>query len=272
MGKIGEGSIAGGGRTVTKLYVLRLGEVCLDQHAIAPGVADGSRIHLPILGYLVERHKSEYVLIDTGMNQSHINSDLLGPVHGRPRASARVQDMVIRMRIEDYLPNQLASIGLKVEDINHVINTHLHFDHAGNNILFPHATFYVQREHYALALGSDTFPNEYWNQPNFKFELIDGDCQLFPGIKVIQSPGHVAGHQSILVELEKSGIKMICGDAIFNSVQLASGVWTSHANPVEAQRSSERLIKVAKGLGAELFFGHDPIQGANLLKLPLFYE
>jgi glyoxylase-like metal-dependent hydrolase (beta-lactamase superfamily II) len=60
------------------------------------------------------------------------------------------------------------------------VNTHLHFDHAGNNDLLTKATFFVQPEHYAAAQASNSsFPHQYWNLPHLRYELLDGESTLF---------------------------------------------------------------------------------------------
>lgn len=253
-----------------KFYVLRLGECQLDKKWIAPGVADGTELHLPIMSYLIELEDGQLMLVDTGMNRSHINS--VPGSKAAPSASARVKDLVVRMQPEDYLPARLAEIGYLPKQINHVINTHLHFDHAGNNELFRDAIFYVQRDHYENAKGNPIFPNEYWNIPSLNYKLLDGDCQLFPGVKIIVSPGHAPGHQSVLVQLPNTGALLLAGDAIFCQDQLEHDIWTSHADPDLAQSSARRLELVARLEDATIIFGHDPGQGASLKRPPLFYN
>lgn len=253
-----------------KLYVLRLGECHLDEKWIAPGVADGTELHLPIMSYLIELDDGQLLMVDTGMNRSHI-----GTTPGSsdaPRASARVKDLVVRMQAEDYLPTRLAELDLLPSQIKHVINTHLHFDHAGNNGLLTGATFYLQRNHYEMAKDNPVFPNEYWNIPELKYELLDGECELFPGVSIITSPGHAPGHQSVLVRLPKTGSLILCGDAIFCQDQLDHDVWSSHADPHLAQSSAHRLEAIAQREGATLIFGHDPDQGASLRCPPFYYD
>jgi N-acyl homoserine lactone hydrolase len=135
--------------------VLFLGECCIDKGAvISPGVGDGKRVHIPIPAYLVQTDDGKNIVIDTGMHRGHIED---------PEYTWRGQEisqiLLPVMRPEDYLVRRLADLDLAVEDITHVINTHLHFDHAGCNGLFKHAPIYVQREHYNVAKDNPVFPS-----------------------------------------------------------------------------------------------------------------
>ena len=84
----------------------------------------------------------------------------------------------------DRLEARLAAAGLRPADLAGVINTHLHFDHAGNNALFEGVPIYVQRAHYEQALGNPAYPNETWNLPGLRYELLDGETELFPGVEL----------------------------------------------------------------------------------------
>ena len=117
---------------------------------------------------------------------------------------------------EDNLEFRLGQIGVKPDDINIVILTHLHWDHAANNTLFKNAKFYVQREelHYAIA-PTNVIPEDSFDLPQIiktKYEILDGDDDIIPGISVILVPSHTPGCQVVLVETE-NGV-YACGDLI----------------------------------------------------------
>ena len=92
---------------------------------------------------------------------------------------------------------QLAAIRVDPKEIDTVILTHLHWDHAGNNTLFPNAIFYAQR-----------FECENLEQPGVDvFEVsktvympVDGNTILFPGIRLVLTPGHSRGSQCVIVD------------------------------------------------------------------------
>jgi glyoxylase-like metal-dependent hydrolase (beta-lactamase superfamily II) len=116
----------------------------------------------------------------------------------------------------------LAAAGARPEEIAIVIHTHLHYDHAGNNHLFPQARFVVQREELRYALAPTTFDASAYFAPSLgvtpdylgtKFELLDGDAEIADGVRVIPTPGHTPGHQSVLVDTA-GGRYCITGDAV----------------------------------------------------------
>jgi N-acyl homoserine lactone hydrolase len=78
-------------------------------------------------------------------------------------------------------------------DIGLVINTHLHFDHCGQNAVFKHAAFYVQAAE--LARGRRESPRlaDWFDFMDARFELLNGDAEILPGLSVVATPGHTAG-------------------------------------------------------------------------------
>jgi N-acyl homoserine lactone hydrolase len=251
---------------VRALYVLPLGECCCDYEVIAPGVADGKRIHIPVPAYLLRLADDTLVLVDTGMHRVHIHD----PEHtwkGQPFAD----QLVPAMRPEDDLGRRLAELDVAPQDVDLVINTHLHFDHAGNNDLLEKATFLVQRDHYEMARNNPSFPNEYWDLPGLRYELLDGAHTVVAGLEVIPTPGHAIGHQSVLVRLPHDGAVILCGDAIYTQENVDHDCWESQADPVAARRSAQLLQRTAEREHAVLFYGHDRHQARSLRYAPLAY-
>ncbi len=111
-------------------------------------------------------------------------------------------------------------LGWKPEDVQMVIHSHLHYDHTGNDYLFKNAEFYVQRREYQegfdpICTQSSTYNQEYFGPQAvnyFQWHFLDGETQILPGLAVIPTPGHSAGHQSILINTEE-GVVCFAGDA-----------------------------------------------------------
>jgi len=224
-----------------KLYILFLGEACIDKGAvISPGVGDGQRVHIPIPAYLLEMDDGTHVLIDTGMHRKHIED---------PEYTFRGTDtgkvLLPVMRREDSLIRRLAELDLSPQDVEYVINTHLHFDHCGNNELFKDATIFVQRQHYNAAKEHPNFPNEYFDIPGLKYELIDGEPEIFPGVQTILTPGHAPWHQSLLVSLKTDGYVLLCSDAIYCQDNIDHDTWGGQMEPEAAKASATRLLQIA---------------------------
>jgi glyoxylase-like metal-dependent hydrolase (beta-lactamase superfamily II) len=124
---------------------------------------------------------------------------------------------------------RLAPYGLRPEDITDVILTHLHFDHAGGATTktnygivptFPNARYYVQRDHWNAALNpterdrASFFPENY--KPLMEYgvlELIDGEGELFPGIRVQLFHGHTSALQSPVIS-DGTTTLFFCADLI----------------------------------------------------------
>lgn len=120
----------------------------------------------------------------------------------------------------------LARLGVKPEDIDTVINTHLHWDHCSNNDLFPNATIYAQRVELQYAIAP--LPLHAWAYDAIEYEsarvvlppflrgrltLIEGDLEVAPGVTIIFTPGHTPGSQSVVVRGEKQTY-LIAGDNV----------------------------------------------------------
>jgi glyoxylase-like metal-dependent hydrolase (beta-lactamase superfamily II) len=130
---------------------------------------------------LVIHHPRGPVLVDSGVGVGHETIDrLFSPVH-RP------------------LDQALAGTGISLSDVVMVINSHLHFDHCGNNRLFPGVPLVAQRTEYDLAHEPGYTITEWVDFPGADWVLIDGEEEVLPGITVLPMPSHTAGHQSVLV-------------------------------------------------------------------------
>lgn len=128
------------------------------------------------------------------------------------------------MAREDAIVARLASVGVRPDDVAIVVNSHLHFDHAGNNGAFPKATFIVQGEQLAYAKGKANIPGVYWDLPELTYLPIAGRSRVARGVEVLPTPGHAPGHQSLVVDLPETGRVVLCGDAAFTRENLERGV------------------------------------------------
>ena len=100
----------------------------------------------------------------------------------------------------------LKKVGLKPEDIDVVIQTHLHFDHVGNTHRCTNAKVVVQRKELEFALAPHPLQGYLYNPDilrQLRFEVVDGDKEILPGIEVIHLPSHTPGVQAVSVQTEK---------------------------------------------------------------------
>lgn len=245
-----------------ELFALRLGDCCCPYETIVSGLHDGERIHVPVAGYLLKTADNQLALVDTGLSLRHIEAP--APTwRGTPQAG-HVEPV---MRPEDSIVSRLAQLDISPDDIDYVINTHLHFDHVGNNELMSRATFFVQRSEYEFAANNPEFPNHYWNLPVLHYELLDGSQEILEAVQVVSTPGHSPGHQSVVVRLAHAKRATICGDAICSQDNITYDSWSSQADPATARESAMRLLTIAADDGM-MFFGHDRAQAAHMRWAP----
>ena len=254
-----------------KLHILHLGNCDVDKgRVLAPGVDDGVHVLIPIPAFLVETEDGRRVLIDTGMHPKHID-DPSASFRDEPELLAVLRPV---MTPADTLEARLGELGLGVGDITHVVNTHLHFDHCGQNELFAGrgTPVLVQRRHYEAALEDPSFPNEYFVIEGLNYQFLDGEGELFPGVRAILTPGHAPAHMSILLDLPRSGKMLLCIDAIYTQATLDHDAWGSQDDPDTARASAARLVQIAREERALLVYGHDPDQWQTLRRAPAFYD
>jgi N-acyl homoserine lactone hydrolase len=222
---------------------------------------------VPYPGYLIQTGDGINVLVDTGFPKSMIG-ETAGP-----------QGTTLIMKESEYVVNQLAALGLKPSDIRYLVATHFDVDHAGNHEVFTDAEVVVQRQHYELAKsGFERFATnrEHWDAPGLHYRLLDGDTELLPGIELIDTSGHVPGHQSVLVRLPETGPVILAIDAIPRQAGLDAdkrekGPFDMDLEGVRA--STRKLVDLAKREGVTLIVhGHDAEQWKTLKKAPEYYS
>ena len=107
----------------------------------------------------------------------------------------------------------LAGMGLRPSDVDVVANCHLHADHGGGNAAFPGTPIYVQRlELEAAGEPEYTNPAGTHDFPGARLEVLDGEAEPLPGIRILPTPGHSPGHQSLAVAID-GGWLLLAGQA-----------------------------------------------------------
>lgn len=164
-----------------------------------------NRIQLGMRCLLIE-HDIGPVLIDTGAGNKE--TDKFYDIYGIENRGATGPTA---------LEDGLAQLGVKPADVVMVINSHLHFDHAGGNTVkhadgsiapsFPNARYVMQSGEYHWATHTNERTAASYFPPNFEplrstgqMELIDGDREIIAGIHAVKTPGHTPHHQGLLLE------------------------------------------------------------------------
>ena len=175
------------------------------------------------------------------------------------------------MAREDAVVARLASLGVRPDDVTVVVNSHLHFDHAGSNGAFPKATFIVQGEHLAFAKGKPNFPGVYWDIPELTYLPVSGRVRVASGLEVVPTPGHAPGHQSLVVDLPETGRVVLCGDAAFTRENLERGVIRA-PDEVAAKESLALIRSLVNDDLHRVFTSHDALSWARWRHAPETYR
>jgi glyoxylase-like metal-dependent hydrolase (beta-lactamase superfamily II) len=140
-----------------------------------------------VYGYLV-RHDQGLILLDTGLGEGDAGIEQWY----RPRRVA--------------LAEALGSVGATLDDVAVVVNCHLHFDHCGGNPLLPGKPVFCQKHELAAAQQGDYTMDHLIDYPGSSYDLLDGEAEIRPDIFVVPTPGHVDGHQSLVVRCEDGSV------------------------------------------------------------------
>jgi len=223
--------------------------------------------NIPVPGYLVQTPEGTNILIDTGWPESYVDEPQAPP------------GITLEINAEDTITARLASIGLEPADINILICTHFDDDHAGNNSLFPSAKHIVQRAQFEAAeSGHPRFRtgHPYLSNSTLQYQLVDGDTSILDGIDLLETSGHVPGHQSVLVHLPDKGPVLLAIDAVPHHAY-ADGptrdILPMDMDEKEVRASTEKLARIVKERNVGLtVYGHDTEQWLTLRHAPHYYS
>ena len=218
---------------------------------------DKNRIQLG-LNCLLIRARGKNILVDTGLGD---------------KDDEKFKDLFAVERIPT-LRESLKAQGLSPDDIHMVINTHLHFDHAGGNTVrengaivstFPRAKYFVQRGEYEDAARANERTRASYRRENFtpiahvdQWEFIDGDTEILPGISVVVTEGHTRRHQSIKIESEGQ-MAFYLGDLIPTVSHLPLPYIMGYdLYPLQTLETKRWVLQRALDENWLLVFEHDP--------------
>jgi len=223
-----------------------------------------NRIPLAMRCLLVE-HDVGPVLVDTALGNKENPKflDIYGVENSGEVGATALDDAIVKT-------------GVTASEIKYVINTHLHFDHAGGNtvnhstaqrpvLAFPNATYVVQKGELRFARHRTERTQASYLPPNFepvaeagRWRLVDGAAEVLPGISVLPTPGHVPFHQSILVQNDGEAACFV-GDLIPTVAHLPlPWIMGYDLEPLRTLESKRWLLERAAGEGWVLVFEHEP--------------
>jgi glyoxylase-like metal-dependent hydrolase (beta-lactamase superfamily II) len=213
-----------------------------------------------VLISMVLRSQGKTILIDTGYGKKLTPKEIKFKGLERPGGG---------------LVAELKKIGFCPEDIDIVINTHLHGDHCGGNTFqegdqirptFPNATYLVQRMEWADFTHPDIRTRGTYLPENFtplfktgQVRLLHGDTDITENVRCVVTPGHTRGHQSVLLKVD-DWRGLFVGDVASYSILMSRTAWLTayDIEPLENIQTKETWQKWALEKDAWLFFQHDP--------------
>jgi glyoxylase-like metal-dependent hydrolase (beta-lactamase superfamily II) len=225
-----------------------------------------NRIPLSLTCLLIRAH-GKNILVDTGLGS---------------KEDPRFKEMFAVDRAIS-LELSLKRLGLSRDDIDLVINTHLHFDHAGGNTMdngsgtlvpaFPKARYVVQRGEYDDAVQANERTRASYRRDNFlpiteadRWDLLDGDTELLPGITAMVTQGHTRYHQGIKIESE-GRTAFYLGDLIPTVCHLPLPYIMGYdLSPLQTLETKRWVLDRAFEEKWLLLFEHDPIVQAGRVR------
>ena len=228
-----------------QLFLLNDGFFTLDKSLVVYMKYMGQPYDAALKPLLVLTDNGEKVLIDTGAGELPETQRKFFP---------------LKREADQTLAAQLLKHGLKPEDIDFVVDTHLHFDHCGNNRLFTNARFIVQRVELKYAYEPERFQQTAYNRELFdvqglNYQAVNGQSQVCRGISVLPTSGHSIGHQSVIIEGDDNKKYIYCGDAApirenLERRNIPGILYNAH----QALESIDKLRKIKNGVH---IYSHD---------------
>lgn len=187
-----------------------------------------------------------------------------------------------RATVSKTLRGQLAAIGYKPADITFLALSHSHYDHVANANEFAGSTWLVSKAERDFMFPDKPQGKENSAAPRFaalknsKTRFVETDFDVFgdSSVRIIPTPGHTPGHQSLFVRLAKTGPVVLTGDLYHYPIELTDRAFNPYGGPVsDAENASRtRVDALLKQTGAKLWIGHDLIRFEQLKKSPQYYE
>lgn len=197
-----------------RLYALHCGGDLSDWATFDPfDSRAGTSVYNPYFVYVIT-HPRGNVLLDSGAHPQ-LATDAVS------RMGAGAASFPVELTPDDQIERVLARVGLLPSDIDIVVQSHLHFDHAGGLEWLTHAPILVQREELSFALQPPASQRDIYAAADFDHDLrwqqLDGDHDIFGDgrLVVLSTPGHTRGHQSLKVRLDDGRVVILLADAAY---------------------------------------------------------
>lgn len=249
-----------------KLYVLYAGDIiCNDVSQLNEGILEKGKIELANPIFLIQ-HPKGWLLWDSGLSDEMVNQ------------KEGLEAWIFHLSMKKTIMSQFEEIGIHPKDIDYFAFSHIHNDHTGNANYFKTAKLIMQEQEYKIAFNPDKKPfnyDDYKELETSEVIKLNGDYDLFGDglIQFIATPGHTAGHQSLLLRLKESGSVIISGDiAYYEEHYQNKAIPTFNTNKEDSLTSIEKIKQLITKEKAQLWIQHDKEHFETLKLSPQFYQ
>ena len=180
----------------TKIHLLDYGYNMADNSIFIAAENPGKRVKIPVMGAYID-HPDAKIIVDTGVSNPE---------------QAEAKNCQYTSNAENNPVDQLAKLGVKPEEIDYLVITHLHWDHAGGIRKFPNAKIFIRREELQEAFVPTVTGDPNYYRPDFEgdinWQLLPNgiDYQLCEGVTILSVPGHTPGTQNVLVDTDEGPV------------------------------------------------------------------
>jgi glyoxylase-like metal-dependent hydrolase (beta-lactamase superfamily II) len=234
---------------------LECGWLTTEAHNMLEGGSGSMR--MPVASFLLE-HADGTVVFDFGMHPEL--------QHDTSRMGITEAMFAVQLEPRWTLAGQLEEVGVAPDDVDVAVASHLHFDHAGGLGQLPDARLVVQHDEWAAAFDETLVELGVFNPGDFDLghdrQEVEGEHDLFGdgSLVLVPTPGHTAGHQSLLVE----GRLLLVGDACYCQQALDEDALPPFPIDGEQQRAGFAWLRHQQAAGIDVVFSHDADQWATL--------
>ena len=247
-----------------KLWALRCGDLYTDVSGLLAGQRTGVMGEVPVMCFAVDTDDGVLVF-DTGVHEACCGPD--------PAAhfGAMWSAFEIRCPRHALVDERLRQAGYSVDEVRWVVNSHLHFDHAGRNAAFPAAREYVRARELEWAWSVTTKPIGVLAGDLAELNADAWDYEdtfdLAPGLRLVSTPGHTPGHQALQVSFADGRTFVCAGDAAYTLQAVVEHRPTGRPTDADQAKTS---LETLTSLGSEILTSHDidqwsDVQDASLI-------
>lgn len=252
-----------------RLYEFDCGRIVLPSlqgFGISDDETDVREVAVPC--YVIEHSKGR-LLFDGGVSSDFASSADWTDYYG------------MQVRLDEPLADQLKAIGLDMSSFDFIAFSHLHWDHAGVANEIQSGQVIIQKPEFEAAFPTEGTPYAGFDPAlighlkDLERVVIDGDYDVFGdgSVRIISSPGHTPGHQSLWVDLPNTGPVLLTGDLYHFPLNRTEQRVPDFNHDKEAtRRSMVKVEELAKATGSQVWIGHELARFEQGKHAPDFYD